>query len=194
LVLDPGDGGRDSGAVSRNGEILEKTITLAVGLYARRFIARREEIPIIPYLTRKEDAFVSLSQRVALANDLDADLFLSIHCNARKREGILGIEIETFHHMNASQRAIRFSQEIQRELIISTEYLAKDSTMVAIDRGIKRANYYVLRKTRAAAALTELGFISDDEEAAFLSQERNQRAIAAAIVRSVERFINSEWS
>ena len=91
VVIDPGHGGRDPGAVGVSGRIYEKDIVLAVSKKVKELVERNLEVEVI--LTREDDSFVPLQQRTAYANRHDANLFISLHCNAAPNRRAEGIEV-----------------------------------------------------------------------------------------------------
>lgn len=94
VVIDPGHGGKDPGAVSANGKVLEKDVTLKVALMVGESIAKAHPDVKVLY-TRKTDKFVGLNDRARMANKANADLFISIHVNAAKNRSAKGAETYT---------------------------------------------------------------------------------------------------
>lgn len=182
IVLDPGHGGKDPGAVSRKFGIREKDVNLAVALYMEDYI-RKDRFSFTPVLTRRQDVFVSLKGRCEIARAHKAAVFLSIHCNAREAKGRLGIEIETYYY-----RGSRLGKQLA-ELTLKDLLSEVGKITTCIDRGVKTAGFYVLKHTPMPAALVELGFITDDEEALFLSGIRNQSILARSLAESLELFL-----
>lgn len=172
VVLDPGHGGIDAGAVW--GGVMEKTLTLKIAKRVESYLKARG---FKTAMTRRTDTFVSLKKRAALANRHDRSIFVSIHCNADPRRRARGIE--TFY---CGPLGSRLAANIHRSL---------DSGTGALDRGLKCTRYSVLRNTRCAAALIECGFLSSPAERRLLCspayQDRVARAIADGIVRSLSR-------
>lgn len=188
LMLDPGHGGQDSGAV--NSGLLglhliteEKVLTLDIAKRAVEYCAK-EYPKVEARLTRNTDVFVSLADRAAAANSWGADLFLSIHHNARQAPERPGVEIETFHHTNAGAESRKMAGSIHRELILA---IARHGNFV-VDRTVKVANFYVLRETKGPAVLAELGFLSDWTEAMFLNQSEHRQLLAEALIEGVATY------
>ncbi|MED4904133.1 N-acetylmuramoyl-L-alanine amidase [Parageobacillus thermoglucosidasius] len=165
LVLDPGHGGHDPGAVE-NG-LREKDLTLKIALYTRDYINELYE-GVEVYLTREEDDFISLSERAEFANRLNADYFCSIHINAGKGKGFESF-IYSGSYSKSKTQALR---NVLHDTIISETGF--------VDRGRKEANLAVLRLTRMPAVLTENGFIDNPSDAALLKSDSNLRKIALA--------------
>ena len=177
IVIDPGHGGTDPGAVSDDFPgIDEKTYALDISARLRCLLELDGKYKCL--MTREKDIFVSVPDRSKMANDWGADLFVSIHHNARFEERP-GIEIETFFYIKNSpeSKAAKAAREVQSSLIIG---LVKDGEKV-IDRKVKQANFSVLRETNMPAILVELGFITDRDEATWLGLPMN-RALLAELV------------
>ena len=186
VIIDAGHGGRDPGAVNEELDIKEKDITLAVARLCKRYIARYD-LKLIPYYTRGSDEFVGLKERCERANNLEGEAFVSIHCNARPAPGVYGVETEVFHLPN-SIHGKDLAQAMLDRVVDALHNLTVGTDMKVINRGIKTANFYVLKHTAMPAALVELGFISDKEEALFLAKVENQRQMAKAIVHGFSDY------
>lgn len=189
LCIDPGHGGKDPGAVNKDLNILEKRINLAVGLFMRGYAFTGDYL-FDAYMTRHKDEFVSLRDRCGKAWSWKTHAFLSIHTNARPMRGRPGVEIETYHYPG-SKKGKEFATIVQESLI-------KDIGEIfsVIDRGVKVGKYYVLKHTKMPAVLAELGFLSDNEEALFLSSINNQEKIAKSLCEAAETFLEGgghEW-
>ena len=170
VVLDPGHGGRDKGTMW--GGVAEKTLTLRI---AQKVEAHLKQRGIRTALTRRSDVTRSLESRAALANAFRESVFVSIHCNADPQHAARGIE--TFY---AGSSGRRLAASIHTRL---------DARTVTPDRGLKFADYSVLRKTNGAAALVECGFLTSPSERRLLTtpeyQERLARAIADGITAAL---------
>jgi N-acetylmuramoyl-L-alanine amidase len=166
MVIDPGHGGHDPGAVA-NG-LREKDLTLKIAFYTRDYINDLYE-GVDVYLTREEDDFISLSERAEFANRLNADFFCSIHINAGKGKGVESFIYSGSYDSKSKTQALR---NVLHDTIISETGF--------VDRGRKEANLAVLRLTRMPAVLTENGFIDNPSDAAFLKSDSNLRKIALA--------------
>lgn len=130
--------------------------------------------------TRTNDSTVELKERTAFANQRKADYFISIHLNAATAKSAKGIETYAYC---AGGEAYALAQDVQKEMIKATG---------ANDRGVKTANYYVLRHTAMPAILIETGFISNDAEADALFDDGYQTKIANAIAGAVANFLGLE--
>lgn len=164
VFLDAGHGGKDPGAVG-NG-LQEKNITLPVALEVGKILQRHG---ITVGYTRTTDTYVSLDDRCKKANDFGADIFVSIHCNAFEKPSAHGVE--TYSHIG-SVKGAKLAKSIHDEVIKAKLYTR--------NRGTKTANFYVLRKTIAPAALIELAFITNKDDANLLRNKQTEFATAIA--------------
>ena len=190
LCIDPGHGGKDPGAVNKELNILEKKINLAVALLMRGYAFAGDYL-FDAYMTRHKDEFISLRDRCGKASSWKTNAFLSIHTNARPMRGKPGVEIETYHYPG-SKKGEQFAGIIQESLIGDVGKIFD-----VIDRGVKPGKYYVLKHTKMPAVLVELGFLSDNEEALFLSAIANQKIIATSLCEAAETYLEGgghEWA
>jgi N-acetylmuramoyl-L-alanine amidase len=181
IVIDPGHGGVDSGAVSDDlPGVYEKTYALNISKRLKCLAEMDGKFECL--MTRTEDVFLSLDARAKMANDWGADLFVSIHHNARFVEQP-GIEVETFYYIGSALTSFssKVADHIQTELILG---MKKHGELV-IDRGVKQANFAVLRKTKMPAILTELGFITDKDEATWLGVSLNRALLAELLLSGI---------
>lgn len=182
VVLDPGHGGSDSGAVGPTG-VTEKSVSLAVSLKAQRLLTNAGYQVV---MTRTTDIDVAapgvpdareLQARVDKAPP-DADLFISVHCNAYSNHGANGME--TYHAPNAVKGA--------RLARLLNEELAKLGGLN--NRGVKSARFYVMTHSKCPASLIELGFITNYREEKLLASNDYQQKLAQAITNAVNRYFN----
>ena len=176
VCLDAGHGGADPGAVGPGG-LLEKTVNLAVVLDVGRLLSGKG-VQVIN--TRIDDTARSLPDRTSFANNRRADLFVSVHCNSAAGDTATGTE--TFAWA-AETDADRLARAIQRRLVAELQLR---------DRGVKYANFAVLRDTRMPAALVELGFINNPVEEAKLRDPAFQANAATGIALGVATFLGVE--
>lgn len=189
LIIDPGHGGKDPGAVNKKLGIKEKNINLSVALITRRSCWKGDYL-FRSYMTRRKDEFVSLAERCKKADFFKVNAFISIHTNARSMRGKPGIEIEIFH-CPSSRKGREFANITLSLLLLEVRKATK-----VISRGVKEKAFYVLKHTAMPAILVELGFISDDEEALFLNEPINQKMMAKALLNPAELFFEggeNEW-
>ncbi|MGB9804102.1 N-acetylmuramoyl-L-alanine amidase, partial [Desulfofundulus sp.] len=165
IVLDLGHGGQDPGAVGFG--LQEKDVVLALGKYVLSFL-EDYEVKVVP--TRTSDINVSLDERANLANQQNADFFCSLHVNSGGGSGF-----ESYIHPDASQQTQSLAAALHRE--IAKFYLERGFP----DRGLKKANFAVLRKTKMPAVLLENLFIDNPRDAAFLADSSFLRDLALAI-------------
>jgi len=152
IFIDPGHGGRDPGAVA-NG-LREKDLTLAIAKECNRVLNEEYE-GVQTKMSRTGDTYPSLSARTKAANDWGADYFVSIHINAG---GGTGFESYIFNG-TVSSKTKEYQKKVHQVIAAGDGWA---------DRGMKRANFAVLRETRMSALLTENGFIDRKEDAAKL--------------------------
>lgn len=164
IFIDAGHGSKDSGAVG-NG-LKEKDINLSVALKIGE-ILKRHNVEVV--YSRTTDVFLELSERTNLANKANADIFVSIHCNAAENVNAKGVE--TFSYPNSSEGAA-LAKCIQNSILQSKTY--------TLDRGIKTANFAVLRESNMSSALVELAFITNIEDAKILKDKQNELALAVS--------------
>ena len=157
IVIDPGHGGKDSGAVALDGETYEKTLNLLV---AERLMDKLyENSEISPTITRTRDEYIKLLDRAGVSNDGDAHLFLSIHFNSADNSSAKGIEV-----LYASEKNVRIKDTVQKDFASCLQKALIKETG-AVNRGIKnRPAIIVLNKTKNVAALAELGFLSNEDD------------------------------
>ncbi|GAB4292118.1 MAG: N-acetylmuramoyl-L-alanine amidase [Oscillatoriaceae cyanobacterium] len=171
IVVDPGHGGSDAGAIGIGG-LREKDLNLDVGLQVAQIL---EQNGIQAVLTRRDDRDVELEPRTVLANRINADLFVSIHANAidMSRPDVNGIE--TYYY--ESGRAL--AEYIHRSILESFD---------VNDRGVRRARFYVLRHTNMPAVLVEMGFVTGRDDARMLADPAQRQRMAQAIARGIMRY------
>lgn len=168
LAIDAGHGGNDQGAAGRRS--LEKDITLQTAQRLCRLVRKRyKDVEVIA--TRPDNEATSLADRAGMANYFHADLFISIHANSARgwAEGT-----ETFIHPTAQGgRSERLAQ------LIEQQYVRQGGRK---SRGVKTANFAVLRLTTMPAVLTEIGFISNKEEEKFIASRKGQKRLARCLL------------
>ena len=131
------------------------------------------------YYTRTNDVEVDLEPRVASAESVNADLFVSIHANslASRNTGVNGVE--TFH-ARGSTVGKELAEYVQSQIIANTG---------ATDRSVKAAGFYVIARTSMPAILVETGFVTNPTEAANLNNPSYQKRMAEAIARGIDQFM-----
>lgn len=161
ILVDAGHGGTDPGAVNNNLNLKEAVVTL---VYSKKLAKILSDAGNTVVLTRIDDNFVSLQDRVMMANASGVDLFLSLHCNSAENESAAGVEIWTSPGETKSDGiATQILEAIQQAF--PDQKFRKDTCDGDPD---KEANFFVLKYTKMPAVLLELGFISNAEDAVWL--------------------------
>ncbi len=220
VVIDPGHGGKDPGAIGARG-LREKDIVLSVGKKLGRILKEKHGMRVI--YTRKRDVFVPLNDRTQIANSSKADLFISIHTNASKKRSTRGIETY-FLNWTSNSGAIRVAarenkisvrkmQKLQDELQFILQDLARNNkrqesmrlahsvqnAMVDTlrkdyrrieDLGVKYALFYVLVGAEMPSILVEISFVSNRLEEKRLASDSYRTRIAEAIARGIDSYIS----
>lgn len=217
IVLDPGHGGRDPGAIGVDG-IAEKDVVLSV---AKKLAERlKKELGVEVILTRKDDTFIPLPDRTAIANAEDADLFISLHVNASPNPEARGIETYYLDNTN-DEAAVRLAARengIARDKISDLQFILSDmvqnlkledsitlahrlhgSVVSQVGRrygevrdlGVKKAQFYVLVGARMPSVLVEMFFVTNKNEARSLAKEAYQDAIVDALLDGVRKYQES---
>lgn len=189
IVIDPGHGGPDGGASSKEG-LVEKDVSLAIAIYLRDFL---EQGGAMVKMTRETDIELStpeakrqgrrkredLKNRVHFINEAEADMFISIHLNAIDSPRWRGAQ--TFYHPQDTSSE-QLAKAIQAELIRNLENT---------DRQAKKSqDIFMLRNAKIPGALVEVGFLSNPDEAALLSTAEYQKSVAASIYTGILLYID----
>jgi N-acetylmuramoyl-L-alanine amidase len=176
VVVDPGHGGPDVGTIG-NG-IYEKNVTLPISLRLGRIL---QQMGYSVVYTRTEDIDLDLEPRVSLAERVNAEVFVSIHANSLESRSSEISGVETYH-ARGSAISTQLAQMVHDQVIAGTG---------ALDRGVRGAGFYVIKRTSMPAILVETGFVTNAREAANLNNPAYQDRMAASIARGVDRFIKS---
>lgn len=193
IIIDPGHGGRDGGAVSRSG-VVEKEVALAISIYLRDLLQQAGAFVIMTRETdmelaseeahrlgrrKKED----LMNRVKLINGSQGDLFVSIHLNSISSPNWRGAQ--TFYNplWDESERLARF---VQDELIRNLENTNRHAK--------KNQEVYILKASQIPGILVEVGFLSNPHEAGLLATADYQKKVAFAIYEGILRYYSDENS
>lgn len=168
IIIDPGHGGIDSGAVG-NG-LFEKHVVLEI---AQRTQILLEERGFKVKLTREDDRFLELEERVAIAETWQADQFVSIHANGFSDPKANGIE--TFYYPG-SLNGKSMAAAVQNQLIDQTDRR---------NRGVFEETFYVLRHTSMPAILVEAGFVTNESDAARLHDDQYLQTVAESIATGI---------
>jgi N-acetylmuramoyl-L-alanine amidase len=177
IVIDVGHGGKDSGAIGINGS-KEKDVVLAIALELLR-LNDISESPINMYLTRYSDTLISLSDRTKLAKTLNADMFISLHCNHSDNPNARGVEVYVAEPKSKySIESTWLAYQLQRQLRKQVGFES---------RGVKFANFQVLRETigYCKSVLLELGFLSNMDEGKYYKKQKSIKAVSLVIFESL---------
>lgn len=218
IVIDPGHGGKDPGAPGYFKGVNEKDITLKIAKKLARKM--RDQLKCRVLLTRSTDRYLTLEGRTAIANTKNADLFISIHCNASRNRKVTGIEtyylnlatdnqaIEVAARENATSRKNISDLESILNDLMKNEKINESSRLAAdvqkalcsdmkkkyshiVNLGVKQAPFYVLIGARMPSILIETSFISNRKECRRLLNQKYQNAICNSIINGVENYIRA---
>jgi N-acetylmuramoyl-L-alanine amidase len=215
IVIDPGHGGKDSGALGHR-QTEEKDITLKVGLKLKELLSKQPGVRVL--MTRDRDVFIELEERAKFANRHDADLFVSVHVNSHPSRSVKGIEMYHFGEAK-DQRALEVAARENGTPLSSTgvgwEYLVADllttkkveaslelawtakEAMVAHmnghyavnDHGVKTAPFYVLRFTSMPSILAEIAYISNPDEEDLLRKPAFVKDVAQSLYKGITSYL-----
>ncbi len=184
VILDPGHGGSDPGAIGPSG-IKEKDVNLAIALKTAE-ILEAQGVNVI--LTRTGDTFVELVDRPNAAGPKPVDVFVSIHSNANNLSSVNGTSVYYLR-----ENAPGFDQDrLQSMYLAQRIQAALVDTIKRQDRGILQANFLVLVRSEAPAALVETAFISNPEEEKLLADRDFQEKAAEAISRGIINYLTGK--
>jgi N-acetylmuramoyl-L-alanine amidase len=194
VILDPGHGGMDSGAIA--GGMIEKDLTLDVTKRIQRLV-RAKGLPVL--LTRDDDRYISLSKRAAIANREEHCVFVSVHFNEGQRAGATGVETYYASHVtrvvptfvawlpffrhpaekSSDAESADLAKCVQEALISRTQ---------ASNRGMKTEQFFVIANVRHPAVLVEGGFLTNKEDAGKLASAEYREQLATAIGDGIIRY------
>lgn len=178
LVIDAGHGGKDPGAISRDERTYEKEINLKILTKLKEFL---DQDNVKVYYTRLTDETLFLRPRFTLANEVECDFFISIHCNSSNLTGPNGTEIYYYNHENKNIRtkdmAKIFSEEISK-----TISLKNNGTIQ-----MKHDDIFILYNAKVPAIIIETGYISNSNDLKYLKSQDGQGTIAKGIYNGIWR-------
>lgn len=177
VVIDAGHGGSDGGTVS--GEIAEKDINLSTALKLKAIL---EDSSIEVIMTRNSDEDMSLDQRVSVANNSDADFFVSLHCNFYEGDARIA-GLECYYSSPEAEKSKAYAESIINAVSQSDDI---------ITRNAKTESYYVLQNTQMPAVLVEMGFLSNYSESQKLSDDEYQEVLSEKIAEGIYNEIKGE--
>jgi N-acetylmuramoyl-L-alanine amidase len=218
IVIDPGHGGKDPGAVGPHG-LAEKDVNLLLAQELAEIL--RESYGYEVLLTRMDDTFIPLEERAKLANRCDADLFISLHCNASTSSKLKGFEVYFLSETASDPHADAVARlenavlslegkeapspnrvkEVLRSLVKNANINEASALGSLIDRhlaqrlsepslGVKQAAFYVLRGAEMPAVLIETGFVSNVEEERLLQSASFRKALIQGISAGIAAYDN----
>jgi N-acetylmuramoyl-L-alanine amidase len=173
VLLDPGHGGKDPGATSCLG-FHEKVVNLAVAREVARGLTARG---VDASLTRDDDRFIELNDRAARADKVRADVFVSIHADHCPRPSVRGFSVYV------ARDAAKPSLDLAAAVVAA---LARTGMQ---GRGVRKADFRVLVRTRCPAVLVELGYLSNPRDSVLLADGRFQKRLAAAVADGVAAYL-----
>lgn len=172
IALDAGHRGADGGAVSKEG-LIEKDVNLGITLYLRDYLQQAGALVV---MTRETDKDLAESQTHG-SKSRKSDLLISVHLNSIPSSRWSGAQ--TFYHENSAESqflATLIQDELMRNLL-NTDRLARTANTI-----------YLLKSSKIPAALVEIGFLSNPEEARLMGQASYQQKVAAAIYQGILRY------
>ena len=201
VVIDPGHGGHDAGAVSSHG-ILEKNVNLGVAKELKRYLRRESDLNVV--LTRDRDEYLELADRAEIANSNAGDLFISLHCNSWFNDGAKGFE--TFFLSPAKSDWAKSVEAAENSAgqepgdvefivweLVQNRFISSSSQLAEVlqsdvcnqldlnNRGVRQAGFRVLVGAYMPAVLVELGFLTNPGEERHLGDSSYQRRMARAL-------------
>ena len=172
VIIDPGHGGKDPGAIGIGG-LREKDVILPISIRVAQIL---QQNGVQAILTRNSDFFVSLKGRVDMAERRNADLFVSIHANSvgLSRPDVSGLEVYYY------SSGLNLARSVRSGILNSVRVK---------DRGVRRARFYVLRKTSMPAILVETGYVTGREDAPKLASPQYREEMAQGIANGILSYI-----
>ena len=220
IVLDPGHGGKDPGAIGYSG-VYEKNITLAMGKELKKILERSGKYKV--YLTRSTDIFIPLRDRVKIARKYKADLFLSIHADSAKNRSAKGLSVYTLSETASDKEAealaerenkadvvaglnlVEHSKEVsdilinlaQRETMNRSSefatFMVKEmrNSVKLVDNTHRFAGFAVLKAPDVPSVLLEMGYLSNSTEERLLKQQTYRRKLANATQKAIDDYFDN---
>jgi N-acetylmuramoyl-L-alanine amidase len=178
LVIDAGHGGKDAGALSRNETYYEKNINLGILLDLKKLLDK-ENIKV--YYTRTSDETVFLRPRVELANAVDCDYFISIHCNANEVSYPNGTEVLFYNNKFKGVKSLDLAKIFSNE--VSKAAALKDRGTVEKHKD----DIFIMDKAEVPMILIETGYVTNSGDMYYLSREEGRKAVAKGIYNGIMR-------
>lgn len=217
IAVDAGHGGKDGGATGRRGT-LEKDINLYAALELAKLLEEEGRFEVM--LVRQSDVFVKLGERARMANEAQADLFVSLHSNAHPSRAESGFEVYFLSERASDPEAERLAEFENSVLALETEPGQADEAEALLyqlartefmndagelaglvaknlagrvdlgNRGVKQAAFYVLRGVNAPAILVEMGFLSNERDEAKLESAKYRRRLVEGLYGGIVDYYN----
>jgi N-acetylmuramoyl-L-alanine amidase len=211
VVIDPGHGGRDPGAVSVSGAISEKELTLALARELRERLVSRGRVRVA--LTRDGDRYLSLDQRADVARGLGASLFLSLHMDSAPNPLARGASVYSLSDVASDAESARFARvqnagamagaadgsvrsmlsdlalrsQMSASADLAARLVRKSAARVSLRPEPHRfATFHVLRRAEAPAVLFEAGYISNVDDELLLRSPEHRAALVAGLAETIE--------
>lgn len=180
IVLDAGHGGTDPGTQNLKVGLVEKRLTLRLAKLVQSSLRR---MGYKVFMTRVEDRFIELDDRIKQANNLkEPSLFVSLHFNAASSNQTSGIEI--YYYQDAAQTNRSYSSKVMAHTVLQEMLEATR----AKNRGVKEGSFRVIKSTKVPAILVEGGFLSNEGEGKKIADARYLETLAQAIARGLTRY------
>ncbi len=217
IVIDPGHGGHDTGTVGPSG-LMEKDLVLDIGRRVGKLLEKKSGVEVV--LTRDDDTFVPLENRTALANQNQADLFVSLHANSSPNPEIRGVETYYLHFTESkdalevaarenavSQKSIHELQDLLKGIAVNekreeSKELAQDLQAAMVsnlvkanrhlkNRGVKKAPFVVLVGANMPSVLSEISFLSNPSDEKLLKEPSYRQKVAVALYAGLAKYLTS---
>jgi len=217
IVVDPGHGGHDTGTIGPTG-LKEKDVVLDVALRLRKLLERNTGCEVI--MTRRDDTFIPLEERTAIANEKGADLFISIHVNASRDRNARGIETyylnftsspealevaarenatsqESVHQLQDLIKQIAMTEKIEESQDFARQLQREVYTRVTKvsgaqrDRGVKKAPFVVLIGANMPSVLAEISFLTNPRDERMLKRPDYRDKIASALYDGIVEYVKN---
>ena len=220
IVLDPGHGGKDPGAIGYSG-VYEKNITLAMGKELKTLLEKSGKYKV--YLTRSTDIFIPLRDRVKIARKHNADLFMSIHADSTKNRSAKGLSVYTLSETASDKEAAALAERENKADVIAGLNLVEHSREVSdilinlaqresmnrssefatfmvqemknsvqlVDNTHRFAGFAVLKAPDVPSVLLEMGYLSNRQEERLLKQQTYRKKLAIATSRAFDRYFEN---
>lgn len=176
IVLDAGHGGRDPGAISTILGLKEKDLNLDIVKKLQQLLTKAGAKV---YLTRGEDIFVSLDERVSFAEEKNTDIFVSIHCNALPSDPLRRGTRTYYYNENSKYLAEIIQSNLVEEIQTTNE-------------GIKTAGFVVIKKTTSPSVLVEVAYLTNEEDEKLLSDEEFRKRVAGGIYKGIKSYFKKQ--